>query len=333
MRMRQLAVLALAGTAFIGASLAVTAADASKLSLRYGAEVNERHPVGGAVLWYAERVGELSNGDITIRPALAETLGSAREMVEGMQLGTMDMVTVTAGVVANFAPELDFFSLPFIWDDQDHLQRVVDGPLGDKLKESLANVGIYALGFSTSGLRQLYTGREIRGLEDLRGMKVRTMEVPQIVETWRALGAMPVPVAWGEVYQALQTGVVDGAESSFVGWISQKHYEQAKYGYRINYIDSGRVYMLSMARKDRMSAEQLATLQQATDEMIRERVLEAYRTADEEAAETVKAYGAEVVELDLAPFREAVQPVYERFKPTLGDQVFELIEQARKSGS
>lgn len=309
-------------------ALAVTSASAAVV-LKFGTEVNDSHPIGEAAHAFAKRVDELSNGDIEVRVFTAESLGTAREMVEMLQLGTLDMTTVTAGVVANFAPSHDFFALPFLWEDQDHLHRVVEGEAGDMLKESLEEIGIVGLGYSTSGARQLYTGKDIGGLEDIKGMKVRTMKVPQIVETWKALGAIPVPVAFSEVYQALQTGVVDAAESSFLGWISQKHYEQAPKGYRINYIDAGRAYMMSQPAADKLSEEQMKIIQQAVDEMI-EGVQAEYRKRDAAAAETAKKFGAEVIVLDTAPFREAVKPVYEQFQPTLGQKVLDIVESERQ---
>ena len=319
-------------TAAVGAAslLTLTAASGSAaVVLKYGTEVNDSHPIGAASHAFAKRVDELSNGDIEIRVFTAESLGTAREMVEMLQLGTLDMTTVTAGVVANFAPSHDFFALPFLWENQDHLQRVVEGEVGDMLKQSLEDIGIAGLGYSTSGARQLYTTRDIGSLEDIKGLKVRTMKVPQIVETWKALGAIPVPVAFSEVYQALQTGVVDGAESSFLGWISQKHYEQAPKGYRINYIDAGRAYMMSQAAADRLSDEQMKIIQQGVDEMI-ENVQAEYREQGEAAAETAKKFGAEVIVLDTAPFREAVKPVYEQFQPNLGQKLLDLIESERQ---
>lgn len=319
-------------TAAVGAAsiLAVAATSASAaVVLKFGTEVNDSHPIGEAAHAFAKRVDELSNGDIEVRVFTAESLGTAREMVEMLQLGTLDMATVTAGVVANFAPSHDFFALPFLWEDQDHLQRVVDGEAGDMLKDSLDDISIVGLGYSTSGARQLYTAKDIGGLDDIKGMKVRTMKVPQIVETWKALGAIPVPVAFSEVYQALQTGVVDAAESSFLGWISQKHYEQAPKGYRINYIDAGRAYMMSQAAADKLSDDQMKIIQQAVDEMI-DGVQAEYRKRDEAAAETAKKFGAEVIVLDTAPFREAVKPVYEQFQPTLGQKVLDIVESERQ---
>lgn len=321
----------IAGWAIAAAVAVGTAAmpAAAKVVIKAGTEVNEKHPVGAGMQWFAKRVDELSKGDIEVKLFLGESLGKAREMVEGLQLGTIDYVTVTAGIVANFAPSHDFFSLPFLWDDGAHLQRVMDGPLSEDLAKSLDEVDIVALGYGTSGARQLYSSKTIGGLDDIKGMKVRTMEVPQIVETWKALGAIPVPVAFAEVYQALQTGVVDGAESSFLGWISMKHYEPAPKGYRINYINSGRAYMLSKSKAQQIGPERVAILRQATQELIK-RVADEYERQDNEAAEKAKTVNAEVIVLDTKPFREAVKPVYEKFKPSLGPKVFERVEAARQ---
>lgn len=320
----------LAGVIAAGMTFAAATADAKTYRLKIGSEVNAKHPVGESLTFFAKRVEELSKGGMKVATFPGSTIGKARNMVEMAQVGTLDMATIAAGVVSNFAPALDFFSLPFLWQDVFHLQRAVDGRLGKVLDEELEKVGLIALGYTTSGSRQLYTNKVIKSIEDVKGMKVRTMKVPQIVETWKVLGAIPVPVAFSETYQALQTGLVDGAESSFLSWISQKHYEQAKFGYRINYIDSGRVYFLSKATADKIGPENVAILKQAAKETIQQKVLQEYYSRDKAAAETAAKYGSKVIELDIAPFKAAVKPVYDQFKPTLGSKVFDLVEAAKK---
>lgn len=319
----------------IAASVVAAAAMASfpvwaeTTTLKLASENTPTHPVGVGLDHFAKRVEELSGGEMKVQVYPNGTLGNARETVEGMQIGTIDITTVTVGVLSNFTPAVDFFQLPFIWDDQYHLQRAIEGPLGDLVKEKLIEAGFYPLGFSTSGARQLYTDREINGVEDIEGMKLRTMDSPQIVEAWRLLGAIPTPIAWGEVYQALQTGVVDGAESNFPAWISAKHYEQARNGYRINYMDSGRIYMISAQMAEQLGPERVGILEQAMHEAIHDFILPLYEKEDTAAAETVKKYGAQIVELDIAPFKSAVAPLHEEYKPSLGPQVFDLIEAAR----
>ncbi len=319
----------LAGLVAAGLTMSAVAVDAKTIRLKIGSEVNAKHPVGASLKFFAQRVDELSKGEIKVADFPGSTIGKARDMVEMAQLGTLDMATIAAGVVSNFSPALDFFSLPFLWKDVYHLQRAVDGPLGKLLDAELEKAGLIALGYTTSGSRQLYTNKVIKTVDDVKGLKVRTMKVPQIVEAWKALGAIPVPVAFSETYQALQTGLVDGAESSFLSWISEKHYEQAKFGYRINYIDSGRVYFLSKSVADKIGPKNVAILKQAAQETIKKKVLEEYHSQDMAAGDTAAKHGSKVVELDIAPFKAAVQPVYDQFKPTLGPKVFELVNAAR----
>ncbi len=322
--------LLLAGVTAAGLAIAATNAEAKTYRLKMGSEVNAKHPVGESLTFFAKRVEELSKGEMKIATFPGSTIGKAREMVEMVQVGTLDIATIAAGVVSNFAPGLDFFSLPFIWQDVYHLQRAVDGPLGKLLDAEMDKAGFVSLGFTTSGSRQLYTNKVIKSVDDVKGMKVRTMKVPQIVETWKALGAIPVPVAFSETYQALQTGMVDGAESSFLSWISMKHYEQAKFGYRINYIDSGRAYFLSKVTAAKIGPANVAILKQAAHETITKKVLEEYNSRDKAAGQTAAKFGSKVVELDIAPFQAKVKPVLEKFKPTLGPVVFDHIAAARK---
>ncbi|MBL4690227.1 MAG: TRAP transporter substrate-binding protein [Rhodospirillales bacterium] len=319
----------MAGVLTAGLTIAAVPADAQTYRLKIGSEVNASHPVGESLTFFKQRVEELSKGEMKIAVFPGATIGKARNMVEMAQLGTLDMATIAAGVVSNFVPALDFFSLPFLWKDGYHLQRAVDGPLGKILDVEMEKAGLISLGFTTSGSRQLYTNKVIKSIDDIKGMKIRTMKVPQIIETWKALGAIPMPVAFSETYQALQTGLVDGAESSFLSWISRKHYEQAKFGYRINYIDSGRVYFLSKVTAEKIGPANVAILKQAAKETIKKKVLEEYYSRDKAAGKTAAKFGAKVIELDIAPFKAAVKSVYDKFVPTLGPKVIELVNNAK----
>ena len=133
---------------------------------------------------------------------------------------------------------------------------------------ALKKVGLVSLGSSTGGIRQVYSKKPLRSIEDFRGIKIRTMEVPTIISTFRALRTNPVPMSVGEVYSALQSGVIDACESSFLTWINSKHFEVAKYGIQLNYMDSGRSYVANQKFMDRLDPKLRNAIEQAMTESI-----------------------------------------------------------------
>jgi TRAP-type transport system periplasmic protein len=299
-----------------------------KTVIRFAHENSRTHPVGQGADRFAKRVAELTGGRVEIRVFPAGEMGSARAVLEATQLGTLEMSSAVMGEMANFAPEFDIISLPFLFRDYDHINAALAGKLGLKLQEAARKAGFEPVGFTTSGARQLYAKKPVRTAADVRGLKVRTMEVPVIIATWRALGAVVTPVAFPEVYTALQTGVVDAAESSFLAWLTASHYEVARYGIRINYSDSGRVYVLNSRFWSRLPADVQKAVRQAMDEAA-SFITELYVKGDAEAAKTATARGAEVINPELSGFVEAVQVVYGNFKPTLGMEWIRQIQEMK----
>lgn len=300
------------------ASLAIAAgASAQEFTLRFAQENAQTHPVGQGGEFLAERVAELTDGRVEVRVFHGGELGSAPDVIEAVQLGTLEMATATMGVMANFVPEFDIVSLPFLFRGPDHLKETLEGELGDVLREAAESGGFNLVAMGTSGTRQLYSQEPVRTPEDVQGKKVRVMEVPILIETWRTLGAVATPVSFPEVYMALQTGVVDAAESSFLSWVNSSHYEVAPYGIRINYADAGRVYVMSPETAGRLPEDLLSAVEQATREAA-DYVHRLYVEGEAEAIKEAAEHGATVIEPDVAAFQEAIQPVYEEFEPTLG---------------
>ena len=295
----------------------VAAVSAQEFTLRFAQENAASHPVGQGGEFLAERVNELTDGRVEVRLFHGGELGGAPEVISAVQLGTIEMATATMGVMESFAPEFDIMSLPFLFRGPDHVKDVLDGELGDILIEAGEAAGFKVLAMTTGGTRQLYAKTAIESPADVQGKKVRVMEVPILLETWRLLGAQAEPVAFPEVYMALETGVVDAAESSFLSWLNSSHYEVAPYGIRINYADSGRIYVMNPDVANSMPDDLLAAVEQAWDETA-ERIHELYVEGDAAAVEEAVEGGATVIEPDMDAFAEAIQPIYERFVPTLG---------------
>lgn len=301
----------------------------AKTVIRVAQGNSATHPIGIGLTHFANRVHELAGEEFEVRLFFDAVLGGDREMIEGVQLGQIDIANATCGNMASFAPEYDIFSLPFLFRDYEHMKKALEiEHFKTTLEEALDGIGLISLGITTSGSRQVYGKKPINTVEDLKGLKIRTMEVPTIMETFKTLGAIPAPIAFGEVYFALQTGVVDAAESSFLSWINSKHVEVAKYGARLNYMDSGRSYFANKKFLEDLSVEQRKIIEQAMNESL-EIIIGEYIRQDSEAETTALSYGATVTHPDLAPFIEACQPVYENFVPTLGLEMIKEIQNTK----
>lgn len=307
------------GQSSVGAQIVIRVAQGNAIT----------HPIGIGLEYFANRVEEETHGEIEVRTFHDAVLGGDREMIEAAQLGQVEIANATGGNMATFAPEYDIFSLPFLFSDYDHMQKVLGfESLINELDKAVERIGLFPLGNTTSGSRQVYGKKEINTVDDLKDVKIRTMEVPTIIETFKALGARPTPIAFGEVYSALQSGVVDAAESSFLSWINSKHIEVAPYGARLNYMDSARVYFANKAFMDSLSEEHRNIIIEAMNDALAI-IHEEYVKQDEEAEETAKKYGATVTKPDQGPFIEACQVIYDEFEPTLGLEMIKKIQNVK----
>lgn len=285
------------------------------------------HPVGIGLTYFEKRVEELTGGELDVRVYHAGALGGARESIEAVQLGQIEIASVTGSNLETFAKEFDIFGLPFLFSSYDHIKKALaEGThLSTELEKALERIGLVSLGLTTGGTRQVYSKTPIEGIEDVKDKRIRTMEVPTIIATWKALGAIPVPIATPEIYSALQTGIVDMAESSFLTWVGSKHIEVAKYGARLNYMDSGRVFFTNKKFWEELSVEQRKAIKLAMKESI-DIMFEEYVKQDEEVEKTALSVNAVITHPDLEPFIQALQPIYEEFKPTLGFEMLKEIQ-------
>lgn len=286
--------------------------------LRAGHNQVPEYPHGRIILYFADKVAERSKGSLKIQVFHQETLGSERVLFEGMRLGTVDMAKVTTSVTSNTVPEFGIFDLPYLFRDLDHLLQVLNGPLGKQLLAKVESVGVKGLFWMEQGTRSIYTAKSpVRSLADLKGMKIRVIESPIMVDTINALGAAATPMPFGELYTSLRQGVVDGAENAPDAVYVAKHYEVAKFYTMTEHFRVPTQFMISMSTWGRLSEEH------------RQIILDASKDAEEwgkslysqEAAEYLKklrAAGMEIIEVDREPFRKAVEPVYQKHAAKLG---------------
>lgn len=315
-----IAILSLLFLTFVNISFA-----GEKITLKV-AHVNAKtHPVGIGLEFFKEKVKTLSEGRINAKVFHSAALGGAGDTIQGCQLGNIEMGTTTCGAVIPFCPEFDIMSLPFIFKDAIDLYKMMKGDLGKALGAALEKkVNIMAVGFSSGGTRQVECRVPIHKVDDLKGLKIRTMNDPGIIEVFKLFGAIPTPISFGEVYTALQSGVVDGCETSFISWINSKLNEVAKYGIRINYMDTGRVFFASKKFINKLSPEDreiiLSTMKKAV-----EVIQNQYVTQEAGIDDKARKLGATIIYPDLDSFKKAAAPIYEKFKPTLGKEWLDKI--------
>lgn len=283
-----------------------------ELKLAHGLPTD--HPVHHAMAFMAERTGELSGGKLTIEVYPAGQLGSEQQCVELVQIGSLAITKVSAAVMESFTDAYKVLGLPYIFRSKEHTYSVLDGDIGNDLLLSTENVWIRGLCFYDAGSRSFYTKtKPINRPEDLSGMKIRVMQSTTAVEMIRALGGSATPISYGELYTALQSGVVDGAENNPPSLYTSRHYEVCKYYSLDEHTTIPDVLIISMKVWSKLTPQEQAWIQQAADESaVLQRKL--WAESEEESLNEVKKAGVEIIYPDKQPFIDKVQPLLESYK-------------------
>jgi len=270
--------------------------------LRLGHGLDASHPVHRAMEHMGERLAELSRGRLRLELYPSEQLGSERECLELLQIGSLAMTKVSAAVLESFAPDFRVFGVPYLFRDERHRFAVMDGTVGSELLVAGVPQRLRGLAYYDSGSRSFYTVRRpVRTPEDLRGMKVRTQESATATALVRALGAAATPIAWGELYTALQQGVVDGAENNPPSFYLSRHYEVARFYSLDEHTAVPDVLLVSEGVWQSLDAEERRWLAAAAlDSAVYQRELWGEATAD--ALRAVVDAGVEVIVPDKEPF-------------------------------
>ncbi|ARC90422.1 C4-dicarboxylate ABC transporter substrate-binding protein [Rhodovulum sp. MB263] len=310
------AALTLGGPAALAADL-----DGMKpVTLRLAHVVNEQDAYQVAAVAFRDLVAERSDGKISVEIVPNATLGDERTLLEGMQIGSVDMGLITNGPVANFVEEMAVFELPFLFPSDEAAYRVLDGEIGQELLDRLADVNLKGLAYAERGFRNLTNSkRPVATPADLDGLRIRVMENPVYTDSFRALGANAIPMAWTEALTAMQQGTIDGQENPINVVYSFKLNETQTYMTLTRHTYAPAIFVMGMPAWSKLpGAAQEIVLQSARDAAAAERAFNA-ETEAEQLAE-LKAAGMEVNESpDLAAFQQAVAPVYEKYGKKFGD--------------
>jgi tripartite ATP-independent transporter DctP family solute receptor len=280
---------------------------------------------------FAARVSEATNNRINVEVYEGGALGDERTIIEQLQLGVIDMARVNTAPLSEFYEDIGVFSLPYLFADMDEAVDILTGSVGEEMLVGLEENRLVGLGYQFSGDRNLYnTKKPIRTLEDLKGMKIRVQESELWIDLMKELGASPTPVAFSEVYSALQSGVVDGAENIMSSYFSTNHFEVAGY-YTLNRHTQGvEVLLISKKVWDELSAEDQEILKEAANASMQVQI-EAQKQYDLDAESKVVEGGAEIIELspeEFEKFQEAGKKVYEKYGEKYKDWL-EKIENAK----
>ncbi|WP_191567221.1 TRAP transporter substrate-binding protein [Metabacillus idriensis] len=295
-----------------------------KVTLRLGHITGESDAWHQGALKFAELVKEKSNGSVEVEIYPSSTLGNDRDLIEGMQVGSVDFALV-AGVLSNFYEPYSILELPYLFRDQDHLEKVLYGDVGEKMKQDLLdNAQVRGLEFWIRGPRELTANKKIENVKDLKGLKVRVPEIPASIAAWKAMGASPTPMAFGEVYSSLQTGVIDAQENPFALIESNKIQEVQDYLMLTNHVYGYVMLTMSDMTYQKLSKDQQKAVEEAAKEATKfENDLVAKN--EEELLKKLKDSGMEVVELDTDPFMEKAKTVHAEFADKYGKELYDSI--------
>ncbi len=314
--------LALALALLAGSTLA------QQITLRAADNQPPTYPTVQGLMAMAEYLEFASDGRIVMEVFPGGQLGDERSTIEQVQLGVIDIVRTSTSPVGEFYSPMGVFSLPFIFRDEAHMWKVVQGPIGRELLDGLRAADMVGLAYYDSGSRNFYTASTpIRSVADLEGLRIRTQQSQVVLDMMDALGADPVPLSFGEVYSALQTGVIDGAENNFpsYGPGGVRHYEVAPYFTENAHARVPEIVMISAATMDRLSPEDQALVREAALASVPVQAA-LWAALVEESREAVVAAGSEIITVDISEFQAAMDPVYEKYGPEFGDLLQRILD-------
>lgn len=278
--------------------------DSSVKELKLAHSLSNNHPVHKAMQYFAERVAFHSDGKMKIKIYPSSQLGSERECLELLQLGSLAMTKVSSAVMENFSPKLKVFGYPYLFESKEQRYALYDSDLGKELLADGEKYWLHGLTYFDAGSRSFYTKETpIREPSDLKGLKVRVMQSPTAIKLVSALGGSPTPVSWGELYTSLQQGVVDAAENNLPSFYSSKHYEICKNLCLDEHSSLPDILVMSSIIYSELSEEEKEVLSiSAQEAAIEQRKL--WETAEKESLEAVTQAGVKVTRPDIEVFKK-----------------------------
>ncbi len=286
--------------------------DVKVLKLAHALDIS--HPVHIGIVNMAERLEEKSAGKLRIEIYPSGQLGNERELLELLQIGSLAMTKVSSGALENFVPSFEVLGLPYLFKDKEHLFGVLRGEIGEELLAKGEKYRFRGLCFYDAGYRSFYTkDRPINGPSDLEGLKIRVMKSVTAVNMVTQLGGSPTPVSFGELYTALQQGVVDGAENNPPSFYSSRHYEVCKYYTLDEHTSLPDVLLVSLEWWNDLTEQEQGWLKSAADESV-DFQMKVWDKSEKESLAAVQKAGVEIIRPDNGLFSDMVQPLYDAYE-------------------
>jgi len=281
-------------------------------------KASDVHPPGYPNIVAMENMGKKlekeTNGRLTMQMYHSMQLGGEKEMIEQAQVGALQIARVSVGTLGPVVDDLNVFNMPFIFRDEDHMRKVIDGPIGEELlaKVTASPARLVGLGWMDAGTRNVYSNKPITKPADLKGLKMRTMGNPLFVETMNAMGGNGVPLGYNELYSALQTHVVDGAENNPPSMLTANHYQIVKVYSLTGHLIIPEMFVFSKASWDKLSKSDQALIRKHSREVQMEQ-RELWNKYVGEAEAKLKAAGVQFVTADKQAFFKATQPIRDKY--------------------
>lgn len=292
----------------------------SVTTLRIGHSLDIEHSVHKAMQHMAERLAFYSDNTMQIKIYPNAQLGGEREMVELLQIGSLAMTKVSAAAIEGFVPEMKLYGVPYLFQNKDHMWQVLNGEVGQELLSLTKKAHLVGLGYYDAGSRSFYmTEDKVESPADLVGRKIRVMQSPSAVKMVQSFGGAATPISFGELYAALQQGVVDGAENNPPSFYLSRHYEISKYYVLDEHTSIPDVIIASEHVMSTLTEQQKTWLQMAVNDSI-ELQKELWLALEKKSLFEVEKAGVEVIYPDKQPFVEALGPLYDSLNGTvIGD--------------
>lgn len=311
----------LVAATFAAATLSVSL-HASAQTVLKAADV---HPPGYPTVVATENMGKkfeaATNGKYKMQMFPSSVLGDEKTMIEQTQIGAIHILRTSLGPLGSVVPDVNVFNMPFVFRNEAHMRAVIDGPIGQEIldKISASPARLVALAWQDGGSRSVYTKKPVRSPADLKGQKIRMMGNPLFIDTMNALGGNGIAMGYPEVYSALQTGVIDGAENNPPSMFTANHYTTgAKYYAQTNHLIIPELVVMSKVAYDKLTpAEQVLIKKLGREAQMEQRVLWDKSVADYSAR--LKAAGVEFIEVDQKPFFDATGPVRAKYGAPYAD--------------
>ena len=320
-------VAVLVGTALV--SVGGPASAGEKIIIKYADQVAEEHPAVQAARFFGKRMAELTNNRVEVQVYHSSQLGNLREYMEGIQIGSIQMGMTTTPNMEVYSKKYMLASLPYVFKDENHAKRLLEGRVGEIFKQEAEKVGFKVVAFYFEGERNFFTTKKpIKTPDDLKGMKIRVMETPLMAASMDAFGATGVPMAFGELYLGLKTGIVDGAENTPLNYLQMKFYEVSKYYALTGHFNNPNLIVIGKKFFEGLPRDVQEAVLKTSHEAWEEYAMKLRNDILSDALNQLKAHGVTINSVDRAPFIQKARVVQDKFEKEIGR---DLLEEVRKT--